>query len=60
MRAALSCSLVFSIVASRLSAQDGVYVTGGRVLAGAPTASSWYLTLEKDISGPPRRRWLVC
>jgi hypothetical protein len=52
MRAPLSCTLVLTFVASRLPAQDAVYVTGGRVLAGTPTAQSWYLTLEKDISGP--------
>jgi NlpC/P60 family len=40
------------LLAVRLSAQDGVFVTGARVLAGSPTATSWYLTLEKDIIGP--------
>jgi len=52
MRVVLACSVAGALLSARLSAQDGAYVTGGRVLAGDPTASSWYLTLEKDISGP--------
>jgi hypothetical protein len=52
MRAAYRCSLVLVVVASPVAAQNGVFITGGRVLPGTSTAPSWYLTLEKDISGP--------
>lgn len=48
----MAALLASALAASRLPAQDGVFVTGARVLAGAPTATSWYLTLEKDIIGP--------
>ena len=48
----MAALLAAALAASRLPAQDGVFVTGARVLAGAPTATSWYLTLEKDIIGP--------
>ena len=44
--------LLLAGLAAPLGAQDGVFITGGRVLAGSPTASSWYLTLERDIIGP--------
>jgi NlpC/P60 family len=34
------------------AAQQGVFVTAGRVLAGSPAESSWHLTVEHDLGGP--------
>lgn len=35
-----------------LAAQQGVFVTAGRVLAGSPEESSWRATVERDLVGP--------
>lgn len=45
-----SCALL--MMAAPLAAQDGVFLTAGRVLAGTPSEASWRLTLERDITGP--------
>lgn len=39
-------------VPATLAAQDGMFVTAGRVLAGTPTESWFALTAEKNIIGP--------
>jgi hypothetical protein len=49
---ALGALLLTAVISHALGAQDGVFITGGRVLAGSPSASSWYLTLERDLIGP--------
>lgn len=33
-------------------AQNGMFITAGRVLAGTPAEASWHLTLEQGITGP--------
>ncbi|MGH7583767.1 MAG: C40 family peptidase [Gemmatimonadales bacterium] len=33
-------------------AQDGAFLTAGRVLAGTSTGASWHLTVERDLAGP--------
>ncbi len=38
--------------AGPLAAQDGLFVTAGRVLAGSPTESSFGFTAERDLVGP--------
>lgn len=35
-----------------LSAQDGLFLTAGRVLAGQSDEASWRLTLQRDLIGP--------
>lgn len=37
---------------SPLAAQDGVFLTAGRVLAETPDEASWRLTLQRDLVGP--------
>jgi cell wall-associated NlpC family hydrolase len=34
------------------AAQDGLFLTAGRVLAGRPDEASWRLTLQRDLIGP--------
>jgi hypothetical protein len=44
---------IFSLGAALpLAAQDGMFVTAGRVLAGTPTESSFGFTVQKDLVGP--------
>jgi hypothetical protein len=38
--------------AERAAAQQGVFFTAGRVLAGVPEESSWRATIERDLIGP--------
>lgn len=49
IRAALA--LTICVCATPLAAQQGVFVTAGRVLPGASEAS-WKLTFQRDITGP--------
>lgn len=44
--------LGLALVAAPLAAQQGVFLTAGRVLAGEPDEASWRLTLQRDIVGP--------
>ncbi len=37
---------------SPLAAQDGVFLTAGRVLAGTPDEGSWRLTFQRALIGP--------
>ncbi len=39
-------------LAAPLAAQDGVFLTAGRIFAGAPDESSWRLTFQRDLVGP--------
>ncbi|MGH7523116.1 MAG: C40 family peptidase [Gemmatimonadales bacterium] len=52
MKSALAAACASACIAIPLAAQDGFFVTGARVLAGESTAASWYVTLEKDLTGP--------
>ncbi len=40
------------LLAAPVAAQDGVFLTAGRVLAGSPDESSWRLTMQRALVGP--------
>lgn len=44
--------LLCLLVAPPLAAQDGVFLTAGRMLAGTPDEATWRLTLQHDLIGP--------
>ncbi len=44
--------LALLLLAPPLTAQDGVFLTAGRVLAGRPDESSWRLTVQHNLVGP--------
>ncbi|HEX3928378.1 MAG TPA: C40 family peptidase [Gemmatimonadales bacterium] len=56
MRTALLSVLVLAGAAGQVTAQDGLFLTGGEVLAG-PNESAWRLTLEHDLRGPFSVDW---
>ena len=49
-RRLLAC--VMLCTAAPAAAQQGVFLTAGRVVAGDPNEASWRLTLQRDIVGP--------
>lgn len=52
-RPALWLVLVASLTTSGpLAAQDGAFLTAGRVLGGTPPEASWHLTVQRDLVGP--------
>lgn len=51
-RVAVGLALAFGTSAVPLSAQDGIFLTAGRVLAGTPDEGSWRLTAQKALVGP--------
>jgi cell wall-associated NlpC family hydrolase len=40
------------LLASRAGAQQGFFVTAGRMTAGEPDEASWRVTMQRDLSGP--------
>ena len=44
--------LLLSLAATPLAAQDGLFLTAGRMLAGTPDEASWRLTVQRDLIGP--------
>jgi cell wall-associated NlpC family hydrolase len=49
MRRALA---LLAISGSPLAAQEGAFLTAGRVLAGTPDEASWRITVQRDLIGP--------
>jgi len=51
MRLSLVAAMLLGI-AGQGTAQQGVFLSAGRVLAGDPHEASWRLTVQQDIAGP--------
>ncbi len=49
---AAAAALLSVLAATPAAAQDGIFLTAGRVLAGVPDESSWRLTYQRDLIGP--------
>ncbi len=49
-----TCTALLTLMGAPLSllAQDGYYLSAGRVLAGTPDESSWRLTVQRDLFHP--------
>lgn len=52
MRLLAFAALVAASITPPLGAQQGFFVTGGRVTAGTPNESSWRFTVQRDLAGP--------
>lgn len=48
----LATSLLLLGGTAPVAAQDGLFLTAGRVFAGSPDESSWRLTYQRDLVGP--------
>src|SRR5262245_18257240 len=52
LRRTVSLLVIATLPLRAVIAQQGFFVTAGRVLAGTPEESSWHLTLQRDVIGP--------
>lgn len=48
----MATSLLLLGAAAPVAAQDGIFLTAGRVFAGSPDESSWRLTYQRNLVGP--------
>ncbi|MES2123766.1 MAG: C40 family peptidase [Gemmatimonadota bacterium] len=51
-RGALLGGLAALCTAASASAQQGAFLTAGRVTAGSPNEASWRFTVQRDLAGP--------
>lgn len=51
-RRALAPTLALCCLVAPLGAQDGLFLSAGRVLAGTPDEASWRLTAQHNLVGP--------
>lgn len=48
----LVAASIVALMAAPLAAQDGVFFSAGRVLAGEPDQASWRITVQRSLLGP--------
>lgn len=52
MRTRFALASALALAPLPMAAQDGIFLSAGRLLAGSPDEATWRLTMQRDLVGP--------